>query len=75
MAKNLTIKLAKSLNGRLEKQVATAHSLGLRKIGDVTVQPDNDSTRGKIAKIGYLLQVTEEQEGGRNHEIERTVSR
>ena len=55
------IKLAKSLNGRLEKQVATAHSLGLRKIGDVTVQPDNDSTRGKIAKIGYLLQVTEEK--------------
>ena len=61
MAKNLTIKLAKSLNGRLEKQVATAHSQGLRKIGDITVQPDNDQTRGKIAKIGYLLQVTEEQ--------------
>ena len=56
---NLNIKLVKSLNGRLEKQVATANSLGLRKIGDVTVQPDNESTRGKIAKIGYLLQVTE----------------
>ena len=56
---NLNIKLVKSLNGRLEKQVATANSLGLRKIGDFTVQPDNDSTRGKIAKIGYLLQVTE----------------
>ena len=56
---NLNIKLVKGLNGRLEKQVATANSLGLRKIGDVTVQPDNDSTRGKIAKIGYLLQVTE----------------
>ena len=58
---NLNIKLDKSLNGRLEKQVATANSLGLRKIGDVTVQPDNDQTRGKIAKIGYLLQVTEEK--------------
>ena len=58
---NLTIKLVKSLNGRLEKQVATAKSMGLRKIGDVTVQPDNDQTRGKIAKIGYLLQVTEEK--------------
>ena len=56
---NLNIKLVKSLNGRLKKQVATAHSMGLRKIGDVTVQPDNDQTRGKIAKIGYLLQVTE----------------
>ena len=56
---NLNIKLVKSLNGRLEKQIATANSLGLRKIGDVTVKPDNDQTRGKIAKIGYLLQVTE----------------
>ena len=58
---NLNIKLVKSLNGRLEKQVATAHSLGLRKIGDTTVQPDNAATRGKIAHIGYLLKVTEEQ--------------
>ena len=56
---NLKITLVKSLNGRLEKHIATANSMGLRKIGDVTVQPDNDQTRGKIAKIGYLLQVTE----------------
>ena len=60
MAKNLNIKLVKSLNGRLQKHIATANSLGLRKIGDITVQPDNDQTRGKIAKIGYMLQVTEE---------------
>ena len=60
MAKNLNIKLVKSLNGRLQKHIATANSLGLRKIGDNTVQPDNAQTRGKIAKIGYLLKVTEE---------------
>ena len=58
---NLRIKLVKSLTGRLEQHIATAHSLGLRKIGQETVQPDNTQTRGKIAKIGYLLQVTEEQ--------------
>ena len=57
---NLRIELVKSLNGRLEKHIATAQSLGLRKIGQVTIQPDNDQTRGKIAKISYLLQVTEE---------------
>ena len=56
---NLNIKLVKSLNGRLEKHIATAHSMGLRKIGDTTVQPDNAQTKGKIAKIGYLLPVTE----------------
>lgn len=57
---NLKITLLKSLNGRLDKHIATAESLGLKRIGDVTVQPDNAQTRGKIAKIGYLLEVTEE---------------
>ena len=52
---NLRIKLVKSL-----KHIATANSLGLHKVGNETVQPDNPQTRGKIAKIGYLLQVTEE---------------
>ena len=56
---NLNIKLVKSLNGRIQKHKATAAALGLKKIGDTTVQPDNAQTKGKIAKIGYLLQVTE----------------
>ena len=55
----LRIELVKSLNGRLKKHIATAESLGLRRIGQVTVQPDNTQTRSKIAKIGYLLKVTE----------------
>ena len=58
---NMKIELVKSLNGRLKKHIATAKSMGLRRIGDVTVQPDNAQTRGKIAQIGYLLQVTEEK--------------
>ncbi len=57
---NLRIKLVKSLNGRLDKHIATAKSLGLTKIGAETVQPDNPQTRGKIAKIAYLISVTEE---------------
>ena len=56
---NLKITLVKSLTGRLEKHIATAESLGLRKIGQTTNQPDNTQTRGKIAKIGFMLQVTE----------------
>ena len=55
---NLKITLVKSLNGRLEKHIATANSLGLRKIGQLSIQPDNTQIRGKIAKIGYLLKVT-----------------
>ena len=57
---NLRIKLVKSLNGRHDKHIATAYSLGLHKVGNETVQPDNPQTRGKIAKIGYLLRVEEE---------------
>ena len=58
---NQKVELVKSLNGRLKKHIATANSMGLRKIGDNTVQPDNAQTRGKVAQIGYLLQVTEEK--------------
>ena len=52
-------KLVKSLVGRKDSHIATAISLGLRKIGDVTVQPDNAATNGKIKEIGYLVEVTE----------------
>ena len=57
-AGTVTVKLVKSLSGRGQKQIATAKSLGLVKIGDVTVQPDNAQTAGKIAKIGHLVLVT-----------------
>jgi large subunit ribosomal protein L30 len=55
----LKIKLTKSLSGRKESHILTAKSLGLKKIGAETVQPDNPQTRGKIAKIAYLISVTE----------------
>ena len=53
------IKLVKSLIGRKKSHIATANSLGLRKIDDVTVQPDNAATNGKIKEIRYLIEVTE----------------
>lgn len=53
------IKLVKSLIGRKEDQIATAHSLGLKKIGQVVVQPDNEQTNGKIKKISHLVEVSE----------------
>ncbi len=56
----LKIKLVKSLNGRNDKHIATANSLGLRRVGHETIQPDNAQTRGKIQQISYLLQVTEQ---------------
>ena len=49
MSKEITLK--KSLIARKKDQIDTANSLGLRKIGDKTVQPDNSQTLGKIKKI------------------------
>ena len=53
------IKLVKSLIGRKKDQIATAQSLGLKKVGDITVQPDNEQTNGKIKKITHLVEVQE----------------
>lgn len=56
---NIKIKLVKSLNGCLKDQKATAEALGLHKIGNETIQPDNAATRGKIKKICHLVAWTE----------------
>ena len=56
MAK-VKLTLKKSLNGRLEKQIATAHSLGLRKIGDSKVLENDKVLQGKIFVISHLISV------------------
>ncbi len=53
----VTVKLVKSLIGSKKDQIATAESLGLHKIGDTSVQPDNAATQGKIKKIIHLVEV------------------
>ena len=55
----LQVKLVKSTIGSKKDQIATAEALGLHKIGDVTVQPVNAQTRGKINKISHLVEVCE----------------
>lgn len=56
----LKITLTKSLVGRKKNHIATAYSLGLKKINNVTLQPDNPQTRGKIQQIAYLVKVEAE---------------
>ena len=60
----LKIKLVKGFIHKKDDQIATAISLGLRKIGAETLQPDNAATRGKIAKIAHMVEVTEVEEYG-----------
>ena len=57
---DVKIKLTRSLIGCKKDQIATAHSLGLRKIGNTTIQPDNAQTQGKIKKITHLVTIIEE---------------
>ena len=54
-----TIEKEPVIDWRFKKHIATAASLGLTKIGDTTVQPDNEMTRGKINQISYLIRVEE----------------
>ena len=63
---NIQVKLVKSLIGSTKPQIATAHALGLHKIGDVTVQPDNAATQGKVRKLAHLVVVSEAEQGGAN---------
>ena len=58
MAK-LKVTLVKSVIGCKKDQIATVESLGLHKVGDVKVQPDNAQTRGKINKVSHLVTIIE----------------
>lgn len=52
----IKIKLVKSLIGKNDKHIATAHSLGLNKIGKEVTCIVNDALKGKISKISYLIE-------------------
>ncbi|MBQ9976098.1 MAG: 50S ribosomal protein L30 [Clostridia bacterium] len=54
---SVKITLEKSLIGRLDKQIKTANSLGLKKIGDTTTQADSPALQGKIFVIKHLVKV------------------
>jgi len=51
------ITLVKSLIGAKAKQKLTAESLGLKKIGDSTVQEESPVLEGKIKVLSHLVEV------------------
>ncbi len=55
----LKIQLVKSVIGSKKDQIATVESLGLHKVGDIKVQPDNEQTKGKLNKVSHLVKVIE----------------
>lgn len=57
-SETVQIKLVLSTASRLKTHNAILESLGLRRVGDVTVQPVNAATEGKIKKIIHMIEVT-----------------
>lgn len=53
----IKITLTGSLIGTTPAQKAVASSLGLKKIGDTTVQNNDASVMGKVKKVAHLVKV------------------
>ncbi len=59
MSGKLAITLTRSTIGCPEAQCRVVRGLGLRKLHQTVVLPDNPSTRGAAFKIRHLLEVRE----------------
>ncbi|MDI6792921.1 MAG: 50S ribosomal protein L30 [bacterium] len=55
----LRIKLIKSKIGRKEKARRTLSALGLRRINQTVIRPDNPQIRGMVAHVVDMLVVEE----------------
>ncbi|MDO5022018.1 MAG: 50S ribosomal protein L30 [Eubacteriales bacterium] len=60
---NLKITLKKSTIARKPKHIKTVEALGLRKIGQTVIKPDNESIRGQVFAVKHLVEVEELKEG------------
>ena len=56
---NVTVKLVKSVSGRLKNHRACVHGLGLRKIGQSVNVKGTPENWGMINKVRYMLEVGE----------------
>lgn len=57
--KNLKITLHHGIAGATHTQIAAVHSLGLHRIGQSVVRPDEPSVRGQIMVVRHLVTVEE----------------
>ena len=63
MAGKLKVTQTKSTISHIARNRATVKALGLHGIGSTTVVPDNDSTRGMVRQVRFLVSV--EETGGK----------
>ena len=53
--KQIKVTYTKSCIGRDGKQAKVLESLGLRKLNDTNILPDNEAVRGMIFKVKHLV--------------------
>ena len=63
MAGSLRVTQVKSTISHIERNRATIRALGLKRIGDTVVVPDNPATRGMVRQVRFLVHVEEVPEG------------
>jgi len=49
----------RSTIGHIARNRATIRALGLRRIGDTVVVPDNEATRGMVRQVRFMVTVEE----------------
>lgn len=59
MVKMLQITLVRSPIGYNQRQKRTVRALGLRRMQQAVVRPDNPAVRGMVASIPHLVRVDE----------------
>jgi len=59
MPGRLRVTQVKSTISHIERNRATIRALGLHRIGDTVVVPDNPATRGMVRQVRFLVEVEE----------------
>lgn len=57
--KKIKIQWYRSTIATPEKHKVIVRSLGFTKLNQIVERPDNDSTRGSVAKVPHLLRIVE----------------
>ena len=61
MSKSFKVTLKRGLIGTTQTQRDTVRCMGLRRINDTKLIPDNPANRGQISKVQHLLDVQVEK--------------
>jgi large subunit ribosomal protein L30 len=60
---SLRVTQTKSTISQIARNRATVRALGLHRIGDTVVVPDNPATRGMVRQVRFMVAVEEVSEG------------